>query len=272
MKALLRSGVFIAASTTAVFAQTPAVVPGGVLNGASFSKGQAVAPGSLVAIFGTDLASSLAQADSIPLSTALAGVSVTFNNVAAPLQFVNHDPANGDQVNAQLPWNIQGNSAQVVVQRGSGVSAPQTFAVTPAAPGIFAVNFGVGQAIAYGNADGIVAAAPNAVPGLTTHPARIGDPNTLVILATGLGAVDPPVQTGNVPTDGQLHKAVVQPEVLVGGMPAQVMFAGLTSQFVGVYQINIIVAPGTPTGNAVPLQLRMNGITTTDQVTIAVSN
>jgi hypothetical protein len=33
-----------------------------------------------------------------------------------------------------------------------------------------------------------------------------------------------------------------------------------------------VIAPGTPTGNAVPLQLVMNGITSTNQVTIAVSN
>jgi len=95
---------FIALLTLAcaatVFAQTPVVASGGVLNAASFATNQGVAPGSLVSIFGTNLATSLAQADTIPLSTSLGAVTVMFNNIPAPLLFVNHDPVNGDQINA----------------------------------------------------------------------------------------------------------------------------------------------------------------------------
>jgi uncharacterized protein (TIGR03437 family) len=254
------------------FCQTPVVAPGGVLNAASFATNQGVAPGSLVSVFGTNLAGGLAQADSIPLSTSLGNVTVMFNNIPAPLLFVNHDPVNGDQINAQLPYQVPTGSAQVVVNRGGNLSAPAALTVIPEAPGIFAVNYGVGQAIAYGNSDGQLAAAVGAIPGLTTHPAKIGDPTTLAILATGLGAVNPPVTTGNSVTDGQAHLTVVTPTVLVGGVAAQLVFSGVSPQFPGVYQINIIIAPGTPTGNAIPLQLVMNEITTTNKVTIAVTN
>ena len=276
MRCVVSTVVLVSVLAIAVHAQTPVVASGGVLNAASFTKGQAVTPGSLVSIFGTNLASSLASADTIPLSTTLGNVSVSFNNIAAPLLFVNHDAANGDQVNAQLPWNAlpagtQTGNVNVVVTRNGQASAPVSVPVGPVSPGIFAVNFGTGNAIAYGNSDGIIAAAPGAIPGLTTHPAKIGDQSTLVILATGLGAVDPPVATGNVVTDGQLHKTTTTPQVLVGNVPAQVVFSGMTPQFVGVYQINIIIQPGTPTGDKVPLQISMGGITTTNQVTIAVS-
>lgn len=261
----------ITAAAAWVAAAQPSMPAGSVLNAASFNRGQAVAPGSLVSIFGTNLGTGLSLADSVPLSTALGGTSVTFNNIPAPMLFVSHAET-GDQINAQIPWEVQGNSAQVVVTQGNRSSSPQTVQLTSAAPGIFSVNFGTGQAIAYGNLNGLIAAAPGAIPGLNTAPAKINDQGTLVILATGLGPVDPPVQTGANVTDGKLHSAVTTPQVLVGGVPAQVVFAGMTPQFVGVYQLNIIVAPGTPTGNAVPLQIRTNGITTTDQVTIAVSN
>ncbi len=264
--------LLILAFAAMAFAQTPAVAPGGVLNAASFALNQPVAPGSLVSIFGTNLASKLAEADTIPLSTSLGNVTVTFNNIQAPLLFVSHDPVNGDQINAQLPYAVPTGTAQVVVTSGGTPSVPANLNVTSAAPGIFAVNFGVGQAIAYGNTDGQMAAAPGSIPGLTTHPAKIGDPQTLVILATGLGAVNPPVTTGSAVTDGQLHQTVVNPTVLVGGVEAQLVFSGIQPQFPGVYQLNIIIAPGTPTGNAIPLQLVMNGITTTDLVTIAVSD
>lgn len=263
--------ILILALAATAAAQTPSVAAGGVLNGASFAKGQAVAPGSLISIFGTNLASSNALADSIPLSTSLGSVGVTFNGIPAPLNGVFHDPVNGDQLNAQLPWEIQSGTAQVVVTRGGVQSAPQTVNVGPS-PGIFSVQFGIGQAIAYGNSDGAIAAATGSIPGLTTHPAKIGDQTTLVILATGLGPVNPPVTTGNNANDGQIHQTVTTPTVLVGGVPAQIVFSGLTPQFVGVYQLNIVIAPGTPTGNAVPLQIQMNGITTTNQVTIAVTN
>ena len=58
---------------------------------------------------------------------------------------------------------------------------------------------------------------PWAPPGLTTAPAKIGDLTSLVILATSLGIVNPPVQTGNNALDGQLHQCVTTPTVTVGG-------------------------------------------------------
>ncbi len=262
----------IVAASAAVTAAQPSVPAGGVLNAASFAKDQPVAAGSLVSIFGTNLGSGLAQADSIPLSTSLGGTSVTFNNIPAPLLFVSHNAVTGDQINAQIPWDVQGNSAQLVVTQGGRSSTAVAVPLGQAEPGIFSVNFGTGQAIAFGNTDGLIAAPPGSIAGLNTHPAKIGDPATLVILATGLGPVTPPMVTGANVTDGQLHRTVTTPEVLVGGVPAQVVFAGMTPQFVGVYQLNIVIATGTPTGNAVPLQIREDGVTTTDQVTIAVTN
>src|SRR5438067_7203186 len=97
-------------------AQSPNIAAGGVLNGASFAKGQPIAPGSLITIFGTQLASRTAQADTIPLSTSLGGVTVTFvsdsKTIKAPLLFVN-----SGQINAQVPWDIvpSGSTATVNV-------------------------------------------------------------------------------------------------------------------------------------------------------------
>ncbi len=63
-------------------AQTPTVAAdNGVVNGASFAKGQPVSPGGLVSIFGTGLVSSLATADTVPLSNNLGGVTVTFSDL-----------------------------------------------------------------------------------------------------------------------------------------------------------------------------------------------
>jgi len=253
-------------------AQTPVIAPGGVLNGASFDKtGQPIPPGALVSIFGTDLAAASASADSVPLSTSLSNVTVTFNGVAAPLKDVVRSAANGDQINAQVPWEVQpSGTAQVVVTRNGVASAPLPISIGPAAPGIFTFPGGVGQAVAYGNSDGVIAAPITSGLPFTSRPAKIGDPQTLVILCTGLGPVNPPVKTGDKVTDGLLHQTTTAPQVTVGGVAATVVFAGMTPQFVGVYQINIVIAAGTPTGDAVPLRISMNGITSRNDVTIAV--
>jgi uncharacterized protein (TIGR03437 family) len=250
-------------------AQTPVVAEGGVLNAASAARGQAVAPGSLISIFGSELASGLSQADSIPLATTLGGVSVTVNNVAAPLLFVS-----GGQINAQFPFNAMpdpnaSGTAQLVVRRGSA-SATSTVQVAPFSPGIFSVQFGVGQAIAV-NADGSLAAPAGSIPGLATQPARAG--GVIIIYCTGLGPVDPPLPSGTAPVfqpNPQLHSTTTPPTVLVGNSEARVLFSGLSPQFAGVYQLNVEIPAGAPTGNTVPLRLRQGGITTTDQVTIAI--
>jgi uncharacterized protein (TIGR03437 family) len=259
------------------FGQAPVIAPGGILNGASFDKtGQPIPPGALVSIFGTNLSAASASADSVPLSTTLSGVTVTFNGIPAPLKDVVHNAASGDQVNAQVPWEAltvgsSSGTAQVVVTRNGVASSPLPVTLGPSAPGIFTFPGGVGQAVAYGNADGVIAAPINSGLPLSSRPAKIGDPATLVILGTGLGPVNPPVKTGANANDGQLHQTTTLPQVSVGGVNAQVVFSGMTPQFVGVYQINIVIAAGTPTGNAVPVQITMNGVTSRPDVTIAVS-
>jgi uncharacterized protein (TIGR03437 family) len=264
MRTITLSILAIFSLTLAAYAQ-PSVAAGGVLNGASFATGQPVAPGSLVSIFGTDLASTSSAATSVPLSTKLANVQVTFNNIAAPLNYVS-----GGQINAQVPFELTGAStAQVVVTNNGSASAPQSLQVASIAPGIFSLTGG--QAIAYGNSSYIFAAPSGSIPGLTTQPAKILDPQTLVILATGLGPVMPPIPDG-VGDPTVIHNTTASPAVLVGNVPAQVVFSGILPGFPGVYQINVIIQAGTPTGNAVPLQIQMGGITTSSSTTIAVSN
>jgi uncharacterized protein (TIGR03437 family) len=271
LRLLYSAFLVLAAGSGTAFAQTPVVT--GVQNSATFPQGQGVTPGSLVTIFGTGFASANALTESAPLSTSLAGVTVAFNGISAPMGGVYHDPVLGDQINAQVPWEVQNGAAQVVVTNAGGASSvPQTVQAGAAAAIAFVQLGTVYQAIAYNSADNSLAASPGAIPGLT-HPAKIGDPAGLSIMATGLGPVNPPVPTGSNVTDGLMHPCVTTPTVLVGGVAAQVVFAGLSPQLVGVYQINVAIASGTPAGNAVPLQIQnVDGTMTTNQVTIAVSN
>jgi uncharacterized protein (TIGR03437 family) len=264
MGSVMKSTSLIAvllAGAVAAWSQTPPVVDATGVTNAAGASGQGVAPGGLVSIFGTNLASSMAAAGTVPLSMSLSGVSVTFNSAPAPVQFVR-----GGQISVQVPWGAGVTATQVVVTRDDGVaSAPVSVQVAATAPAIY--NIG-GQAIAI-NSDGSLAAPAGAIPGIATHPAKIGDPNGITILATGLGAVDAPLADGANSSD-QIRNTLTKPTVMIGGVAAQLVFSGLSPQFVGINQINVVLPAGSPAGISVPLQLQM-GTVNSNIVSIAVS-
>jgi uncharacterized protein (TIGR03437 family) len=263
--------LFVLGGAAVSFAQTPTVVEGGVLNGASFSKGQPVSPGSLVSIFGTGLVSKLASADTIPLSTSLGGVTVTFADLppAPMLAVVPGVPGQSDdQINVQLPWEVGSGTGvvNVMVTTPNGTSAPVAVNFAPSMPGVFSSSTG-GQlyAIAVNSSDSSLA-WPQGLASSGSHAAKAGD--VLIIYATGLGAVDHQPADGGIPS--ALASTLAAPSVLFGGVAGGVEFSGLAPQFVGVNQLNVQVPAGVASGNAVPLQIKVNGFTSTSQVVVAI--
>jgi uncharacterized protein (TIGR03437 family) len=257
--------IILCAVAAAAWAQTPVVASGGTVNAANGIS--PVTPGSLVSIYGTSLAASTVAGDTIPLSNTINNVNVTLNGIPAPLLFVS-----SGQINAQVPWNVLSSgtsgTAALVVSNNGQKSAAQNVPVGPFSPGIF--DLGNNIAVAINNSDGTIAAPPGAIAGVTSRPAKIGDPYGLAIWCTGLGAVSPSVTTGAA-AGATLRTASTFPTVTVGGQQVTVVWAGLTPQFPGVNQINITLPAGTPTGNAVPIQVSVGGITTSNTLTIAVS-
>jgi len=250
----------------------PAVSPGGVVNSGSYTA-NGVAPGSIVSIFGTNLASSGAFASTIPLSTTLSDVtSVTFNDIPAGLYYTG-----SSQINAQLPFNVlpsgqSSGTVNIVVKNAGGASAPQSVAVVPVSPGIFTVNAnGLGQAFAYDNTTGLTSAPVGSILGLTTAPISLSSGHALIVACTGLGAVTPPIDNYVAASDGTFRNTVLRPDVLIGGVKAQFVYSVLSPQFVSEYQIGVIPDPSTPTGSAVSLQISIGGVTTANTATIAVA-
>lgn len=249
----------------AAWAQTPIV--GGVVNGASFGANQPVAPGSIISIFGTRLATSIAAADSVPLSTRLGGTTVRFTTSAgvidAPLIYAQPDNgAASSQINLQVPREADNGFVTMVVIRDGVSSAAVQVPVAAIAPGIFTAN---GRAVAT-HANGTLAWPTGAAPG--SSPAKTGE--TIILYATGLGAVTPAISNGANSLD-RTRTLVTVPTVLIGGVNASVQFAGLAPQFVGLNQLNIVVPANSPLGDRVPIQIVSGGVTTPDSLTIAVT-
>jgi uncharacterized protein (TIGR03437 family) len=167
-------------------------------------------------------------------------VRVKVGDLDAPLHFVSPG-----QINAQLPLEVQpGASVSVLVNANGLLTAPQTYLVAPAMPGIFIGS--TGPAVLDGQSQLVT----------PQNPARIGD--VLQIFSTGLGTTDPPVASGAA---GPSFSTVTNPvSVTVGGVNAQVIYQGLAPGFVALYQVNIIVPSGVTPGDAVPLVLTQNGV------------
>ena len=107
---------------------------------------------------------------------------------------------------------------------------------------------------------------PQGLASTGSHPAKAGD--VLIIYATGLGMVDHTPADGGVPS--VLANTIAVPTVMFGGVAGTVEFSGLAPQFVGVNQLNVQVPAGVKSGSAVPLQIQVNGFTSTNQVVVAI--
>jgi uncharacterized protein (TIGR03437 family) len=224
----------------------PVINQDGIVNAASFAALAPVAPGSLVSVFGSRLSQSPATATDVPLPLSLGGATIILGGKQAPLLFTTDG-----QVNAVVPYGIPVNSAQqAVAARGSTISVPQPVTLAPAAPGVFTSDGRQGIVVD-------VDAAGNQTLVDPAHPARIGD--ALVIYCTGLGEVDPSVTTGSPAPASPLSNAVNPVTVTIGGIDANVLFAGLTPTQVGLYQVNIVIPAGITPGAQVPLIISAAG-------------
>lgn len=219
-----------------------------------------VVAGSLASAYGLNFTSdTFALASTLPLPETLAGVSLTLNGVPLPLLSVGPW-----QINAQIPPGISAGPVALEVRFQDGFrTAPVAQNVKAFGPAIFLLPPGPGG----GFIRGAVFHAGTATPVDPQNPATPGE--ALEIYASGLGPTNPFVPAGAPAPAKPPATTVAQPQVMVGRLPARVLFSGLAPGYVGLYQVNIETPAGAPQANAVPLTLGIAG-TTSSSVTISV--
>ena len=224
----------------------PVLKNNGIVNNFSYLPG-ALAPGTLVAAFGSGLnASSSGAESSPPWPNQLQNTELIVAGFLVPLYYVS-----SSQLDAQLPAPIRPNQQYPAVGVADGqLTVPITVTVVPQAPGVLFdatdpspdcqdQKLFICALIAQRPADGSLVSASS-----PAHPNE-----TLVMYALGMGATNPPIDAGTVsPGPPGLAQAAVQPVVTVGGQNAPVSFAGLSPGFVGLYQINFMVPQGISPG------------------------
>ncbi|MGH7185481.1 MAG: hypothetical protein ACREIB_04280, partial [Pseudomonadota bacterium] len=240
-----------------------AAAPLALVNAASYAD--TVAPGSIAALFSSNLTSQASQAaTTIPLPTTLAGLTVKVNGLTAPLFF-----ASASQINLQAPGGLAPGSATVEVFSDGSTTpvASGSVKVADAAPGIFTIDqSGRNQAIAL-NSDLSRNADFDRLPG--SRPEAGG--SVVVIYATGAGATNPLVADGQAAPGSPLARATGATTVTIGGIAADVQFSGLAPGFVGLWQINAVIPASLPTNINTPLLVSLKGNPSL-QTTLAVAN
>ncbi|HLI83588.1 MAG TPA: protease pro-enzyme activation domain-containing protein [Bryobacteraceae bacterium] len=205
-----------------------------IVNAASYK--QAIAPGELISIFGSQLAPGAQSASNVPLPISMQGVTASVNNVPAYLLYVSPN-----QINLQVPYETPaGNATVTISNNGHTASAP--FTVAAAAPGIF------------------VDASDAPVPNATADRGQ-----TVTLFITGAGAVMPAVADGAAPAAGTPIANLPAPAqpvtVTIGGVNAPTTFVGIPMALVGVVQVNYTVPANVPTGQQ-PVVVTVGGVAT----------
>jgi uncharacterized protein (TIGR03437 family) len=250
--AALTGGIVVADALPA-----PLFSSSSVTSAASFLPG-AVARGEIVSIFGSNLGPEEGVSGSLNQTgrvvTLLAGVTVTFNGLPAPLFF-----ASSGQLNVQVPVELAGAaSALVLIQRGQAVSAPTVVSLISARPGLFTAPLTSAAIVV--NEDGSLNSGAN--------PAPRG--SFVTLFGTGQGQVAPALETGQLADSAHLSQVVAPVEVTIGGQPATVSFAGMAPGFAGLLQINAVVPPGGSAGPQTRVEVTIDGIATGQNATMAV--
>lgn len=215
-------------------AQTFTIAPSVASVSAASFLGAELAPESIVAAFGVNLATAIAVADSTPLPTTLAGTKVSVKDSAgverlSPLFFV----APG-QVNYQMPPGTATGTATITVASGDNKISLGSQQIASVAPGLFTANVS-GEGVPAANVFRLKANGATSTEELSRFDATAG---RVVPIPIDLGPEGEQV-FGIFYGTGVRNATLANVSAKIGGVTCEVLYAGLTPGFIGLDQFNI---------------------------------
>jgi uncharacterized protein (TIGR03437 family) len=247
----------------------PSIRTDGVYSATAFGAYSSIAPGSWIEIYGANLAPGSSQwsdADFIggQAPTLLAGTSVSIAGHPAFISYVSPG-----QINALVPGTVPPGSQAITVTTAAGTSQPYSITVDATHPGLYAPSSFVTGGKQYLGAlfpDWSAFVLPaNAIPGVTSRPARSGE--TIVLYGVGFGTVTPHEDVGTITQE--FNGLDLPLQVFVNQVRANVTYAGLAPGTLGLYQFNVVVPSGVA-GDALPVTFTLGGVQGTQVVYTAV--
>jgi len=263
--------VYIADSSNNVIRMLTPYPPvvSGVQSAGQFGAFPAVAPGSWIEVYGSNLAIDSRPwtgGDFVGLAapTSLDGTTVTIGGQTAYIDYIG-----GGQVNVQVPSNVPTGQQPLIVTTAYGTSAAYTVTVNATQPGLYAPSWALVNGTQYLGAESASFATfvlpPGAVSGIPSQRAKAGD--TIVLWGIGFGSVNGDVSAGQIV---QAQNTLALPlQVFIGGTQAKVTYDGLAPGSVGLYQFDVVV-PAVASSDAVPVTFTLGGTPGTQTAFIAV--
>jgi uncharacterized protein (TIGR03437 family) len=243
---LTTSGLSILPLDAVTPAERPAMNQNGLVSLSSYTP--SFAPGSLVTLFGRNLASDGVYSSGAAPTT-LGGTCITLNNTPMPLLMTS-----SGQINAQIPVEVAAGRYQMVIRSidRKAASVPVQVTVAKYAPAVF-TDPETKEALVF---------RQNGQRVTKDNPARRDE--SLMFFASGLGVTKNRVASGT-PAPSTPLAETDEVQVFFGDARYSqsemiVDWAGLVPGFVGLYQINIRVPGDRMRGNDLPVTLRIGGV------------
>ena len=107
---------------------------------------------------------------------------------------------------------------------------------------------------------------PNMLAGVPFVAASPG--STISLYALGCGPTNPPTQAGVVAAQGA--PLALSYELRIGGVAANVTFAGMVGGSIGLYQFNVVV-PNVAAGDQ-PIELTVDGVSAGQNMVIVIGS
>jgi uncharacterized protein (TIGR03437 family) len=240
-----------------------------VISAGSYGGFTSIAPATWVEIYGQNLAFSTTdwtgdfQGNNAPIS--VGGTTVTVGGKSLFIDYVSPG-----QVNGQVPSDVASGPQQVIVTTAAGSSAPFTINVNPTEPGLLAPAAFKIDNIQYAVAlfsDGFYDLPPGLVSEVASRRAVPG--NTIMLFGIGFGPVSDNTPAGVIDQGTNMLNASL--DISIGGVSAQIPYAGLTPGVVGLYQFNVVV-PNIPANDNTPLTFTLNGTAGTQTLSLFIGN
>ncbi|MEO6037748.1 MAG: hypothetical protein ABIQ93_04985 [Saprospiraceae bacterium] len=224
--------------------RVPFIPSAGIRNAAGETPVKAVAPGSIVSIFGSGLANDYVAGANGPLTQTLGNVTARIGTRLLPLLFVSPE-----QVNAYLPSDLADGEYSLAVRNGSLPEIAGKVSIVRNAPGIFGQLIGEQFVATAQRPDGSLAAPDK--------PAKRGE--QIILMGTGFGAYQRGVFDGFPAPENPPNPLKDIPQILAGGATYTPDFAGAAPGLVGVTLLRFTV-PAEWTPGTIELRVRQGEV------------
>jgi uncharacterized protein (TIGR03437 family) len=222
---------------------------------ASYSDNASLAPDSLAAAFGSNLATTTTAATTLPLGTTLGGLSLSLRDSAGITRPASLLLVSPGQINFLVPREAAPGPATLTLQQNSVSLATASVQIAPLAPALFAAN-GSGQglpaaSVVRSSANGTLVqepvarfdAATNRFLPLAITPSTPTQPAVLVLAASGI----------------RNRSSLAAVKVTIGTLSLPIQYAGPSPEFPGLDQINVALPASLAGLGLVELALSVDG-------------